>query len=210
MQQRITYWLCSGIDLESGSFMTCPRASVRGIRDLPRALTQGQAHEGGGQGSYLAVEDAGLCPRHAGLHPPQVAVDDVLRRCDAGVFHSRASLAGPKLAKIDCFLSGGVEGGRDMKMGMRFRVRHACILSLPAGTRCLSDLMAPRKCASARTISLVPVLACLHAQDSHGTLTKQNFLFSFPLFCVSSMSGSSRVSTAGFPLGAARRETSMC
>lgn len=177
--------------------MTCPRASVRGIRDLPRALTQGQAHEGGGQGSYLAVENAGLCPRHAGLHPPQVAVDDVLRRCDAGVFHSRASLAGPKLAKIDCFLSGGVEGGRDMKMGMRFRVRHACILSLPAGTRCLSELMAPRKCASARTISLVPVLA------------KQNFLFSF-LFCVSRMSGSSRVSTAGFPLGAARRETSMC
>jgi hypothetical protein len=110
-------------------------------------------------------------------------VDDVLRRCDAGVFHSRASLAGPKLAKIDCFLSGGVEGGRDMKMGMRFRVRHACILSLPAGTRCLSELMAPRKCASARTISLVPVLACLHAQDSlkHG-IPPRNRIFFWCLF----------------------------
>ena len=40
LQQRITYWLCSGIDLESGSFMTCPRETARGIRDLPRAPTQ--------------------------------------------------------------------------------------------------------------------------------------------------------------------------
>jgi hypothetical protein len=146
--------------------MTCRRVTARGIRDLPRALTQRQTQEGGRQGSYLAVEDAGLCPRHAGLHPPQVAVDYVLRRCGAGVFHSRASLAGPKLAQIDSFLRGGVEGGGEYGLGLRFRVRHACILSLPAGTRCLRELMPPRRCASARTISLVPVyhlcLACLH------------------------------------------------
>ena len=92
--QHITYWLWSGMDFESGSFITCKRR--RAVSANCRARDPGALARERRAGANLAVENAGLCPRRAGLHLAKVAVRDVLRRWGARVADARVHSRTPR------------------------------------------------------------------------------------------------------------------
>ena len=92
--QHITYWLWSGMDFESGSFITCKRR--RAVSANCRARDPGALARERRAGAHLAVENAGLCPRRAGLHLAKVAVRDVLRRWGARVADARVHSRTPR------------------------------------------------------------------------------------------------------------------